>query len=209
MIDHLVLATPHLRESRDAIEFDWGIAMTPGGAHLGVGTRNELTGLGGSMYLEVIGPDEGQPAPALPRPFGVDNLSEPRLVAWCARPTRPLEEVIAACAELGLDLGGVSDMCRARPDGVVLRWRLTFPFLDLPHAGTVPFVIDWLDSEHPAASLPHECTLRALHLHHPDPAYLGGVLGVIGSSSAIEIAPGAAGIAATIRTPRGEQFLSG
>ncbi|MEN9645225.1 MAG: hypothetical protein RL238_1894, partial [Actinomycetota bacterium] len=152
MIDHLVLATPDVAATAATIADDWGLALTPGGAHVGRGTRNELTGLGGATYLEVVGPDAQQPDPPFPRPFGVDDLTEAALVAWCARPTRSIDEVVARCAALGIDLGAAAAMSRARPDGVLLEWRLTMPLLGHPHDGTAPFLLDWLASPHPAES---------------------------------------------------------
>ena len=56
------------------LEEEWGVELAAGGSHVGRGTRNELTGLGGAQYLEVVGPDEMQPVPSQPRPFGVDDL---------------------------------------------------------------------------------------------------------------------------------------
>jgi hypothetical protein len=203
MIDHLVLATPDVPATAAALRASWGIPLTAGGSHMGRGTRNELTGLGGATYLEVVGPDPTQPDPSFPRPFGVDDLPDGALVAWCARPTRPLSEVLAAIAALGLDLGEAMEMSRTRPDGVRLQWHLTFPLLGPPHMGTVPFLIDWIDSPHPAADLPHEATLTALHLTHPEADLLAAVLAEIGTSPVIEVAAGAPSLSATVQTPRG------
>jgi hypothetical protein len=203
MIDHLVLATPDVRATAGHVQQTWGIELTPGGSHVGRGTRNELTGLGGATYLEVVGPDPSQPDPPFPRPFGVDALRSAALVAWCARPTRPLPQVLAAIAALGMDLGDATEMSRARPDGVLLHWQLTFPLLEPPHSGTVPFLIDWLDSPHPAADLPHEAELTSLRITHPAADLLLAVLAEIGSSSVIEVTSGTASLAATLRTARG------
>jgi hypothetical protein len=207
MIDHLVLATPEVARTADELAADWGLALTPGGAHVGRGTRNELTGLGGTTYLEVVGPDEQQPDPPFPRPFGVDDLTDATLVAWCARPVRPLEEVVARCAALGIDLGPAADMSRARPDGVLLAWRLTMPLIGAPHDGTAPFLIDWLASPHPTASLPHECRLAMLQIAHPDADVLRAVLAEIGTSDALEVHSGPTSLRAEIDTPNGRRVL--
>jgi hypothetical protein len=45
-IDHLVYATPDLASAVADIESRFGVAPTPGGAHLGLGTFNALLGLG-------------------------------------------------------------------------------------------------------------------------------------------------------------------
>jgi len=203
MIDHLVLATPTVDGTATQVRTDWGIEVVAGGAHTGRGTRNELTGLGGTTYLEIVGPDAAQADPPFPRPFGVDDLTSSALVAWCARPARPLPEVLAAISALGLDLGPVAEMSRARPDGVELHWQLTFPLLDAPFHGTAPFLIDWLDSPHPTASLPHPATLTTLHLVHPEADLLRAVLCEVGDASQIEVHQGPTALWADIATPNG------
>ena len=168
---------------------------------MGAGTRNYLCGLGGSTYLEVIGPDLEQPQPAGPRPFGVDQLTEPRLVAWCARPIRPLEVVVADVAELGIDLGPVAAMSRARPDGILLQWRLTFP----THGPVIPFCIDWGVTPHPSESLDHSTTLERLELTDAEPEASQRVLAAIGLHLAV--APGPRSARAHLRTPNGPLTL--
>ena len=203
MIDHLVLATPDLVGTAADIAAQWGAAVVAGGQHVGFGTRNELTGLGGGTYLEIVGPDPSQPDPARPRPFGVDDLPAARLVTWCARPARPLDEVRAELVKVGIDPGPGHAMSRRRPDGVLLEWSLTLPRLDEPHLGVMPFLIDWQRSEHPTVSLPADATLVTLRLTHPHPDLLSRALWVIGVDDRIELVEGEASIAATIDTPRG------
>jgi hypothetical protein len=71
-VDHLVYATPDLERGIREIESQLGIRASPGGQHPGRGTRNALVALGPSAYLEIIGPDVEQPAPAGHRWFAVD-----------------------------------------------------------------------------------------------------------------------------------------
>ncbi|MDO8362826.1 MAG: VOC family protein [Actinomycetota bacterium] len=207
MIDHLVLATPDLVATSAAIARAWGVEVVAGGAHTGLGTRNALTGLGAGVYLEIVGPDPGQPPPRRPRPFGVDHLTQPTLVAWCARPAMPLADVVNRVASHGVHLGDIAEMSRARPDGVALHWRLTFPLLGPPHEGCVPFLIDWLDSSHPAESLPHQARLDALHLVHPQADVLNAVLAEIGHTRAIHVEQGPAQLWAEVHTPNGAVSL--
>lgn len=204
MIDHLVLATPDVEDTAARLRLDWEVEIVAGGAHVGRGTCNELTGLGAATYLEIVGPDSAQPTPAFPRAFGVDDLTEARLVAWCARPTRPLPEVVAAVAALGIDLGCIAAMSRSRPDGVLLEWQLTFPLLGPDAGGVLPFLIDWQLSPHPAADLPHDCTLHQLQLTHPVPDLLRAVLREVGDDDRIVVAAGAPAIAASVLTANGQ-----
>ncbi len=203
-IDHLVYATPTLDATVEHLRSEWGIDLVPGGPHVGRGTRNWLTGLGGSTYLEVIGPDADQPTPAGPRSFGVDDLTEARLTAWCARPNRPLADVVAAVAAVGGDLGTVFEMSRKRPDGVLLEWELTAanPATVDP---IVPFCIDWLVSEHPTVSLSHSTNLQTLMLTHPQPERIRAILGAIGLDVAVN--SGDRSLTATLITPNGELTL--
>lgn len=207
MIDHLVLATPDVAATAAQVERDWGVEVVAGGSHAGRGTHNALTGLGSGVYLEIVGPDPTQPDPPFPRPFGVDDLDAPALVAWCARPSHPLADVVGRVLTLGIDLGPIAAMTRLRPDGVQLDWRLTFPLLDAPHHGILPFLIDWLESPHPTDSLPHDAHLTTLHLAHPHPEFVHAVLGEIGHSRAIEVRYGSPGLWAEVRTPRGDVRL--
>lgn len=207
VIDHLVLATPDVAETAAQVQREWGVQVVAGGSHAGRGTHNALTGLGAGVYLEIVGPDPAQPDPPFPRPFGVDELQAPALVAWCARPSLPLADVVDRIGTRGLDVGPIADMSRTRPDGVQLRWRLTFPLLEPPHRGTLPFLIDWLDSPHPTESLPHEAHLTTLHIVHPRADLVRAILGEIGHTRAIEIEQGPAGLWAEVHTLRGDVRL--
>ena len=68
------------------------------------GTRNALLSLGPGTYLEIIGPDPEQPTPAQPRPFGIDDLKEPRLVTWAAK-GKELEQFASEAGRGGVKLG--------------------------------------------------------------------------------------------------------
>ena len=201
MIDHLVLAGPDLDGLVAWFAGVSGIAPAPGGAHVGLGTRNALVGLGGSTYLELIGPDPDQPEPDVPRPFGIDGLEEPRLVTWCLRPTVPLEEAVEVTRRHGWDPGTIAAMSRRRPDGELLRWRLTLRPMS-PDVAAVPFFIDWLDSEHPTASLPVSVALTSLTVSHPDPDRLGSLLAALGAAG-VDVTGGSPSLVAALTTPNG------
>jgi hypothetical protein len=179
-LDHLVLATPHLRETVDDVAARCGVRPVEGGRHVGLGTRNHLIGLGGNAYLEIIGPDDEQPAPPQPRPFGVDALTGPRLVTWAVRPD-DVDAVVARARAAGHDPGDPRPMSRRTPSGDLLAWRLTPPSdggAASAH-GLWPFLIDWGATPHPTAA-PHPTAtigaaalpvvpLLSLRATHPDP----------------------------------------
>ena len=216
-IDHLVYATTDLQATVAAIEVQFGVAPTPGGAHLGLGTFNALLGLGGRTYLEIIGPDPAQPDPVGPRPFGIDTLSAPRLVAWCAAPRRNLVDVVGAARSAGFDPGEIQSMTRRRPDGVELEWTLTSPHLESPGAvGVLPFFIHWGRTVHPSESLPVGGTLLALDLFHPQPRTIDLVLSAVSDDAVLGDEESVislnyadrAGLAAEILTANGTVVLS-
>jgi hypothetical protein len=174
VLDHLVLATPSLADTVAEL-VRRGLPLVPGGAHVGRGTRNHLAALGGGSYLEVVGPDIDQPEPDGPRPFGVDDLDRARLVAWCARPADRLDDVVSAWAAAGHDAGPITAMSRRRPDGLLLSWRLTAPIQP-----ALPFLIDWLDSPHPSATLPPTSHLVTFTVVDPDPVRTRALLAAVG-----------------------------
>ena len=164
-IDHLIIAGPSLEEAREHVRRLLGVEPSVGGVHPGVGTRNELVGLGPGVYLEVIGPDPQQPEPVLPRWFGVDTLTAPALVTWCPR-TDDVDAARSAMLAAGVDPGATAAGGRERPDGVHLTWRATDPRADRL-GGVLPFLMDWGESEHPSDALAGGIELVRLRLFHP------------------------------------------
>lgn len=201
VLDHLVYATPDLEATLRDIEDLFGVRPVAGGHHKAWGTRNALIALGPRMYLELFGPDPGQPGPAAPRPFGLDTPSRARLASWVAR-ADDLPAVVAAARREGLDLGEVQERSRERPDGSVLKWTMTDPTKSR-EAGILPYFIHWGDSPHPAASSPGGCTLVAIKARHPDAVRIRRLLRTLGLDLGVE--PGSSpALVATIRTPKGD-----
>jgi hypothetical protein len=199
VIDHLVHATPDL-DATVAELAGRGLMLSPGGAHDGLGTRNALADLGGGAYLEVIGPDPEQPEPAQPRPFGIDGLREPRLVAWAVR-VADLDAAVAVARSRGHDPGAARDMARLRGDGVRLAWRLTPPPAAVPEV--VPFLIAWGDTEHPSRTAARGARLVSFTAAHPNPTDVRGRLAALGVTDlTVEPAPSPA-LRALIETPSG------
>jgi hypothetical protein len=165
-IDHLVYASPDLNHAIDEVERLTGVRATPGGQHLGLGTRNALISLGPRTYLEIIGPDPEQPIPREPRPFGIDGLKQAKIVTWAAN-AKDLEELRRDAERGGVLLGVVGSGSRKRPDGILLTWRYTNP-RTIVEDGIVPFFIDWGDSPHPALTAAQGLRLVELRAEHPD-----------------------------------------
>jgi hypothetical protein len=210
MIDHLVFACADLAAATSTIRDVLGYEPIPGGAHVGLGTRNELLDLGNRSYLEILGPDPDQPAPPGPRPFGVDSVPTPALIAWCARPSPPLDEIVGAAQVEGVELGQAFAMSRRRPDGVLLEWRVTPAQLHGAFGCALPFIIDWGTSPHPTESLPAGPRLIGLEITTPRPAELHTVLTLIGEMPDVTIVDGERpALRAHIATAAGEVTLSG
>lgn len=167
-LDHLVLATPDLAGTVAAFADRTGLRPAPGGSHVGLGTANHLVDLGHGSYLEIIGPDSAQSAPAQLRPFGIDDLAAPRLVTWAVR-VRDLDAVIVDARDAGYDPGDAVAMSRRTPDGALLEWRLTPPQFGYGD-GLVPFLIDWGGTPHPTTHGLPKAELLDLRATHPDPA---------------------------------------
>jgi hypothetical protein len=200
VIDHLVYGTSDLARTVARLA-DLGIALSPGGQHVGLGTRNHLADLGGGAYLEVIGADPEQPAPAQPRPFGIDALAGERLITWAAR-TDAIDEAVAAARAGGHDPGPAREMRRDRPDGVRLAWRLTAP--PAPELdGLVPFLIDWADTPHPAASAARGARLVELRASHPEAAAVTSWLDALGVRADLAVTAGPRTFTAVLQTPAG------
>lgn len=171
-IDHVILAGPDLTELEEYAETHLGLRPHPGGAHPGLGTRNSLLGLGGQRYLELVAPDPDQADPARPRPFRVDEVTEPTLTGWALR-SADLPARVARARERDLDPGDPRPMSRTRPDGTELSWELTS--LETGLDGMVPFLIDWGSTPHPSEGLP-AVKLVTVRVRHPQAPRLSSAL---------------------------------
>ena len=91
-------------------------------------------------------------------------------------------------------------MSRRRPDGTLLRWRLT----DGEHAdpsGLVPFLIDWGDSPHPTAAGLPLTPLLSMSGSGPDPEAVRPLVRSLGTDLALTVGP--VGLSFTLDTPKG------
>ena len=182
-LDHLVLATPNLEATASWVAARTGISPSAGGQHVGKGTRNMLCSLSSTSYLEIVGPDPEQPDPAGPRPFGIDDLEEAAMMAW-AIAVPHMDEALAAARLAGYDPGDATPMQRQRPDGVLLRWTLT-----IAPSRAVPFLIDWDDSQHPAATAAPGLEIADLQARHPRPHDLANALDALGITMSVLSGP--------------------
>ncbi|RKS04887.1 glyoxalase-like protein [Nocardiopsis sp. Huas11] len=200
-IDHLVYATPDLAATRAEVERRLGVPAAEGGRHLGKGSRNVLWGLGGDAYLEVVGPDPGQPDPDGPRPFGLDGLTAPALVTW-ATAVKDMDAALSRIRALGYDPGHAEPMSRRTPEGELLEWRLTRP----AEGGVVPFLIDWGDTVPPGRRGLPQVRLVSFTAAHDEPARVERALGAVGADLPVERA-GAPGLTAVLEGPGGRLTL--
>jgi glyoxalase-like protein len=203
-VDHLIWGCRDLEREIERVAEWTGVRPASGGRHPGEGTRNAIVALGPEMYLELLGPDPEQPPLPRPRWLGLDTLVAPRLVTWAAR-SKDLERRAAAARACGVPIGEVRAGRRELSDGQVLSWRLTYPE-PLAAEGLVPFLIDWGDSPHPAASAPKGIRLVDLHGEHPDPATITELLGRLGFELRVAAGPTPA-LVASLETPRGRVEL--
>ena len=210
-LDHLVLAAGSLGAGSAWLEERLGVALQPGGKHLGWGTHNRLLGLGHCTYLELIAPDPTQPPPAAPRPFGIDRpelramiCREPRLVHYVMRTPR----LDGALDALGYNPGPAREMARGE-----LRWRITLPADGNPAGdGLLPTLIQWnVDpARHPARVLADRAVvLSALRICAPSPviATLAGIDRDPRIALATAESERVAGLCAELATPAGTVVL--
>lgn len=201
VVDHFMYAVPSLDEGVAWASDVFDATPAPGGAHVGLGTRNALLSLG-ETYLEIIAPDPAQP---LRDTMGerIADLREGGLVSWAAAGS--LQAVKAALADMDISCRGPVRTERLASDGTHLVWQLLFP---RRHAfgPRLPFFIDWLDCMHPAATNPVGGVLAGLSLACPESQVLNELLTGLGLS--VPVRAGSPGMQVDIDTRRGAVRLT-
>jgi hypothetical protein len=201
LVDHLVYGAPDLAAAVADLEGRFGIHAQAGGKHVGLSTHNALLALGPRTYLEIIAPDPDQPAPTVPRPFGIGDVTCGKLVGW-ALACDDIDGAVAEARSHGCDLQ-VVDGHRVGPAGTVLRWRAAG--MRRPTA-LVPFLICWGGTEHPAISAPHGLILESVQIEHPDPSSLAPLLMALGAD--VEVRQGQApALVVYLSGPNGRKVL--
>ena len=169
VLDHILLGCSALDQGIAFLEDATGVRAAFGGVHPGRGTRNALISLGEKHYLEIIAPDPAQPGAT--DHYGLQKLTEPRLVGWAAHPGN-LDEFASRLHAAGLAFEGPTPGSRKRPDGQFLQWK-TLNLHD-DHDGLLPFFIEWsADTTHPSVDAPHGCEIIGISLTAPDSWELG------------------------------------
>lgn len=204
VLDHLVYATPTLEGTILEVAKSLGVAPSPGGQHVGRGTRNYLLALGAGSYLEIIGPDPEQPAFVGERPFGLNGLDRPRLLAWAVR-VNNIDAYVQRARAAGYDPGPVQSMSRLTPDGELLHWRLT-ESLESEAPRLVPFLIDWGTTAHPSRTAASGVSLVELHAATPHPDDLQRSLSALGVTLAVP-RDSAAGLYAKLASESAELLI--
>lgn len=198
-LDHLVLGTASLATGAPALAALLGVEPEAGGRHEGVGTHNRLLSMGPQTYLELMAPDPGQPTPARPRPFGLDDplviervKQRPRLLSYVVR----TDDIAAARDALGLPAGRIDTMRRGD-----LQWRISLPTRD--QAPGTPILIEWGDSPNPSSTLPDR-GVRLLGLRIGVPEATARLLAPLAADGRIRVeAAQAVALAARIDTAAG------
>ena len=205
VFDHLVIGARTLDEGEAWVVSRLGVAMSPGGRHVAMGTHNRLLSLGPGRFLEVIAIDPDAAPPARARWFDLDAPAmkerlarSPALIHWVAR-TDDIVDAIEATA---------AGRCEVLPlDRGSFRWRIGVPPSgSLAQDGIAPTIIQWDAGGHPSEFLPDTgCRLEALVLSHPAARATLHALSRSGLDPAepIEARDEGRGLAARIRTPRG------
>jgi hypothetical protein len=172
-LDHILLGCNDLDRGIDFVFQHIGVLAKFGGVHPGRGTRNALVSLGEPTrrelnprrYLEIIAPDPQQPG--APDIYGLQKLSEPRLVGWAAHPG-DIQALANRLSKEGIAAEGPTPGSRKTPDGSLLQWKALR--LKDDASGLLPFFIEWnADSPHPSVTAPRGCHLDSFEIRTPDP----------------------------------------
>jgi len=205
-LDHAVIGASSLDAGAADLDPRLGITLTPGGQHPLMATHNRCTGTGGGTYLELMAPVPDA-VPERPRwleldtPAQLDRIAAgPRPVGWMVA-TPDLDATLAAARSVGLDLGEPLALSRG-----AYSWRVAIrPDGGLVEGGTIPVPVEWHGQTHPSRDLPdHGLRYDTLHLHHPEPERLRGLLAALDVAAPVAIQHGdATGLSLALTRPDG------
>jgi hypothetical protein len=175
-IDHLVWYRADLQQGREFFNTRMDREPLYGGEHPGEGTANAVLGLGSETYLEILGRDVRQTDEGLDPE--VKSLSGAGLYHWAVGGV-DLSQAAERAARAGLTGGGLVPGGRIKPDGKRLQWTC-WGLRGHGFGALVPFLIDWMDSEHPAVSAPLGGRLKSFEVRTPDFDGLRRIFDVMG-----------------------------
>jgi hypothetical protein len=202
-IDHLVWFNADLAAGRRFFADRMDADPLYGGEHPGEGTANAVLSLGPMTYLEILGHDVKQAGAGLDPE--VASLTGQGLYHWAVGGV----DVAAAArraAAAGLQGGALVPGGRVKPDGKRLDW-LCWGLRDHGFGALVPFLIDWRDSEHPAASAPRGGSLTDLRVHTPEADRLRAIFAVLELEVPV-VADPVARIEAVLESGKGRTVLT-
>ncbi len=203
-LDHLVVSATSLDEGVSYAEAVLGIALSPGGHHVQMGTHNMLLSLGPHEYLEVIAIDPDAPKPGWKRWFNLDNFKgPPRMTNWVCR-TDDLETALEHAPP-----GSGTPLALSRGD---MSWAMAVPeFGRLPFDDAMPALIEWdPGSPHPNRRLPDKgARLARLDVFHPEAETLLKAFPALHGLDHVSVRTGPEKrLIATISTPEGNRILA-
>ncbi|WP_195819391.1 VOC family protein [Roseobacter sp. MH60115] len=206
-IDHFAIGAHSLEQGVAAMQNALGVEVPRGGKHEAMSTHNCVMQSGNESFFELIAIDPDAPDPGRARWFTLDDpatqerLSErPRALCWVVG-TDDLDAVIAASP---VDLGEVVLFTRGDRS-----WRLTVPKDgSLPMGGLLPAFIEWSPGPHPSTGQQDlRVTLKSVHLYHPDPDNLSGILQALGVDHLASVHQGATALSFELETANGSVTL--
>lgn len=203
-LDHILWAVPDLDQGTADFGAATGVIPANGGSHAGFGTRNTLAALGDRLYFEVISVDPVQEN-FLERAERIGQLHSPEMHTFGVRGTE-LDQYRDTARRLGLNASDPVAMSRMRADGVKIQWRSIY-IADPVWGDMVPFLIDWMGSQHPCETTPTGCSLLEFCALHPKADELRDIYAALGLSVPIKLST-APGFLLRLNTPKGEVVLT-
>lgn len=202
-LDHILWAVPDLEAGIRQFDGATGVICGNGGSHEGFGTRNALASLGEEIYFEVISTDPAQ------ENFGaradkIGKLTAPEMHTFGIRGSA-LSEYRDTARELGLAASDPVYMSRIRADGVRIEWTSIY-FDDPVWGGMIPFLIDWMGSQHPWETTPKGLEFISFTALHPEPETLQRIYSALGIRVPVQRAV-APGFLLEMNTPKGRTVL--
>lgn len=203
-LDHILWASPDLDQGCEEFSAATGVTPAGGGSHAGFGTRNRLASLAENLYFEVISVDPAQDN-FRERAERIGDLQAAEMHAFGVRGS-DLETYRDTARDLGLNASDPVAMSRVRPDGVLIQWRSIY-IVDEKWGDMVPFLIDWMGSEHPWKTSPTGCSVKEFCALHPDADGLSEIYHALNIDVPVVRAT-RPGFLLRLNTPKGEVVLT-